>query len=258
MSIFNTWIDLQQETSGGKTLHICTEVAGERANIADELQEIMRSHYNDLSVIADDIQTLGYETAAAILKERLPQGKKSRSGDLGEILATEYIEHALGYEVPVRRLRYKDGREMALRGDDFIGMRHDAANGLSLLKGESKSAAVLSNATVKSARSALDRDSGRCTPHALLFIVDRLLESAPERRALGMAIKLEVAKWGLPPASIAHAFFTLTGNSPLNFLRNDLLAADTSRPQTSVNINITDHQDFIAGSYKDLEDLGNS
>jgi hypothetical protein len=63
------------------------------------------------------------------------------SGELGEILATELVEEMMDYEVPVRRLRYKDGREMALRGDDFIGIRVNAAGNLHLLKGESKSRA---------------------------------------------------------------------------------------------------------------------
>jgi hypothetical protein len=65
----------------------------------------------------------------------------------------------------VRRLRYKDGRNMAMRGDDFIGAGYDG-NGekLWLLKGEAKSNKVLGKATVTSARKVLNRDNGRCTP----------------------------------------------------------------------------------------------
>jgi hypothetical protein len=256
MSIFNTWIDRQEEINNLRTLHICTEVAGTRSQIAGDLKEVIRSHYNDLALIADDIQQLGYKDASAVLKARLPQTRKARSGDLGEILATEYIEYALGYVVPIRRLRYKDGREMALRGDDFIGIRHDNQSGLQLLKGESKSALKLSNATIKNARKALDRDHGRCTPHALLFIADRLMEGSASQLELGRLLKTEVARQSLLPPRIEHAFFTMTGNNPLTFLRADLNAADGTRRQTSINLNISDHQDFIAASYKDLENLG--
>ncbi len=44
---------------------------------------------------------------------------------MGEILATEFIEFQTEFRIPVRRLRYKDGREMALRGDDFLGVNED-------------------------------------------------------------------------------------------------------------------------------------
>jgi hypothetical protein len=71
-----------------KTLHICTEAAGERARIDDELQEIMRSQYNSLSSIADDIQALDYATASAVLKERLPQTSKARPGAKTIIIKT--------------------------------------------------------------------------------------------------------------------------------------------------------------------------
>jgi hypothetical protein len=42
-----------------------------------------------------------------------------------EILATELVEEEIGLRVPVRRLRYKDGRNMPMRGDDFIGAGYE-------------------------------------------------------------------------------------------------------------------------------------
>ena len=103
----------------------------------------------------------------------MPQTPKGRSGDLGEILATELVEEEIGLRVPVRRLRYKDGRNMAMRGDDFIGVGYDeAGEKLWLLKGEAKRNRALGKATVTSARKVLNRDSGRCTP-----------DSAPTRAA---------------------------------------------------------------------------
>lgn len=73
------------------------------------------------------MERLGFKVAAKILSEAMPQTPKGRSGDLGEILATELVEEEIGLRVPVRRLRYKDGRNMAMRGDDFIGAGYDAA-----------------------------------------------------------------------------------------------------------------------------------
>src|SRR5262249_29587846 len=132
-----------------------------------------------LERIADDIARLGYGGAAEILLAQLPQTARGRSGDLGEILATELVEEEIGLRVPVRRLRYKDGRNMAMRGDDFIGAGYRAGDDgeLWLLKGEAKSNRLLGRATVTTARKVLNRDSGRCTPDSLLFVANRLLES---------------------------------------------------------------------------------
>ena len=65
-----------------------------------------------------------------------------------------------------------------MRGDDFIGVGYDPDEKLWLLKGESKSRANLGNVTIAEAREALNRYGGRCTPDSLLFIANRLLESA--------------------------------------------------------------------------------
>ena len=61
-----------------------TEKTGGREKIHKALAVRIRSHYDSLKRIADDVETLGYKGAAAILRERLPRGKTARSGDLGE------------------------------------------------------------------------------------------------------------------------------------------------------------------------------
>ena len=66
-------------------------------------------------------------------------------------------------------MRYKDGREVPLRGDDFIGVGHDDEDRLHvLLKGEAKSRRALGKTTITEARAALNRDDGRCTPSSPL------------------------------------------------------------------------------------------
>jgi hypothetical protein len=55
----------------------------------------MRSHYDRLERIAADVERLGYAAAAKILSTELPKTMTARSGDLGEILATELVEERL-------------------------------------------------------------------------------------------------------------------------------------------------------------------
>jgi hypothetical protein len=231
MSLFEDWCNCEDSTTGTKRFLKCTEKANGRAAIADRLPDVIRSHYDELDRIAADISALGFPGAAAIIAERLPRSLRARSGELGELLATELVEEKLGYSVPVRRLRYKDGREMALRGDDFIGVRINESNELALLKGESKSRAVLGSTTISEARGALSRDNGRPTPTSLLFVADRLMEAGGDQESLGKRIRTEVAVHAIPPSRIAHAMFGLCGNDASASLSTDLKAATADRPQ---------------------------
>lgn len=234
------------------------EKDGGRDEVRDDLAETIRSHYERLERIAEGVERLGYKVAAGILSEAMPQTAKDRSGDLGEILATELVEEEIGLRVPVRRLRYKDGRNMAMRGDDFIGAGYDAAGEkLWLLKGEAKSNKVLGKATVSSARKVLNRDSGRCTPASLLFVANRLLESSdPDDNELGRSLRDEVGLKSLRADRIDHMLFTMSGNGPHSSLEKDLDGTGTDRDHYVVTIHIEDHQDFIAAIYQEAEDLG--
>jgi hypothetical protein len=258
VALFADWCDSQRDNNERKRLWKFTERAEGRAVIAGAFPDILRSHYDDADRIADDIRELGFAGAAAILAERLPRTARARSGELGEVLATELVEEELGFDVPVRRLRYKDGREMALRGDDFIGARVDEAGNLYLLKGESKSRAALAAAVIQEARAALSRDDGRPTATSLLFVADRLMERDDDDAVLGRTIRTEVAFRTVPAARIDHVLFTLSGNAAPQALADDLQAADADRTHTVIHLRIEDHQDFIRISYEGALALGNS
>ncbi len=259
MALYRNWCDTTKHEDGRKKYWCFIEKAGGRDANRASLVETVRAHYDHLERIADDIARLGYTRAAEILRAQLPQTAKGRSGDLGEILATELVEEEVGLRVPVRRLRYKDGRNMAMRGDDFIGAGYEPGNDgqLWLLKGEAKSNKVLGKATVTAARKVLNRDSGRCTPDSLLFVANRLLESEnADDVALGRAIRDEVGLKALRADRIGHMLFTMSGNVPPAALKEDLEAAGTNRDQFVVNLRIEDHQDFIKELYEEAEDLG--
>jgi hypothetical protein len=258
MPLFDDWCENDEKREKKKRFWKLTEKADGRDAILSDLTKTVRSHYDSLERIAGDVEELGYEAASAILRERLPRGKKARSGDLGEILASELTEEKLGFSVPVRRMRFKDGREVALRGDDFIGVAYLEKEGrLHLLKGESKSRETLGKTTITTARKALNGNDGRCTPASLLFVADRLLDRGGDQEALGKVIRAEVATKALPPSSIDHALFTLSGNAPPKALADDFHALGRERRQLVVNLRIDDHQEFIKKIYEEAADLGN-
>ncbi|WP_430258886.1 HamA C-terminal domain-containing protein [Neorhizobium sp. IRS_2294] len=256
--LYKRWCDATKEKDKRKHYWTYVEKHAGRDEIRDDLAETVRSHYDRLERIADDVERLGYNVAASILREAMPRTPRGRSGDLGEILATELVEEEIGLRVPVRRLRYKDGRNMAMRGDDFIGAGYDeAGEKLWLLKGEAKSNKLLGKATVTSARNVLNRDNGRCTPDSLLFVANRLLESnETDDNALGRSLRDEVGLKSLRADRIDHMLFTVSGNGPHASLKGDLDATGTNRDHYVVNIHVEDHQDFIAAMYQEAEDLG--
>lgn len=258
MGLYETWCDATKTKDKRKYYWTYVEKDGGRAEVQENLAETIRSHYDRLERIAEDVEQLGYKNAAKILSEAMPQTPKGRSGDLGEILATELVEEEIGLRVPVRRLRYKDGRNMAMRGDDFIGAGYDVVGKkLWLLKGEAKSNKLLGKATVTSARKVLDRDNGHCTPASLLFVANRLLDSNDaDDNALGRSLRDEVGLKSLRADRINHMLFTVSGNGPHASLKEDLDAAGTNRDHYVVNIHVEDHQDFIAAIYQEAENLG--
>lgn len=258
MTLYERWCESTKDEKGRKSYWTYVERNGGREEIRDDLIETVRSHYDQLERIADDVKRLGYEAASHILQSQMPQTTKGRSGDLGEILATELVEEEVGLRVPVRRLRYKDGRDMAMRGDDFIGAGYDeAGEALWLLKGEAKSNKSLGKSTVTEARAVLNRDHGRCTPHSLLFVANRLLDSeSSEDNELGRDLRDEVGLNSLPANRIDHMLFTFSGNGPHSSLKDDLDAARTDRDQYVVNVHVEDHQDFIEEVYQGAQIFG--
>src|SRR5260370_11707209 len=82
-------------------------------------------HYAAEERIARALARLRKPEAAKVITDLLPQTPQIRSGDLGEIYATEWINAHSGYRAPIKRLRWKDHRDMAMRGDDLIGITLD-------------------------------------------------------------------------------------------------------------------------------------
>ena len=259
--LYKYWCNGGPTRKGRKSLWRLSERTNGREHALDELPGRILDHYLSDDEIAGILEALGYPEAAKCIRTLLPEGAIGRSGDLGEILAAEFVEERLGYQVPVRKLRGKDHREMAMRGEDVIGVAQDCDDQLALLKGEAKSAQALSAQTVETARERLEEDYGRPSAHSLIFVARKLIQSdVTERKELGRQILREATSRAMPKKRLAHLMFTLTGNRVDQVIQKDLNGADGARPQHSVNLRIPDHQDFVEavyqGAYKEAESLG--
>jgi hypothetical protein len=246
---FNDWCVSVDQPVGN---HFRRVMTGQTASLPTGIQAtaaIVPDHYASEEQVARALARLGKPAAAALIEGKLPTTKAIRSGDLGEIYATEWIDaHSGGYSAPIKRLRWKDHRNMAMRGDDVIGILQDPqSQRLSFLKTEAKSRAALTTQVLTDARAGLDKDGGLPSAHALSFISARLLELG--NLPLADAIDDALLKHGIPAQSVRHLLFTFSGNAPEALLTASLQAYPGPFNQWGIGLHVAGHAAFIGAVY---------
>ena len=157
------------------------------------------------------------------------------------------------FYIPIKRLRWLDGREAALRGEDLIGIEQKNRS-VRFLKGESKSRSKLTPAVVAEAREMLLANDGRPSQHALGFIMHRLFELGQDE--LAIVFEEFMLLKPIPARQIVHLLFTLSGNDAGTALEDDLRACRDEIEQHAISLRIPDHQTFIAGMYDRINAYG--
>ncbi len=251
--IFNSWQDIKDEEIEGHYLHILNVNDSDLKDAADDLALVVLKHYIDPVSLAHTLNLLGKSAAAEKLRIKLPQTKTLRSGDLGEILATEYINSHTTFEVPIYKLQWHDHREMAMRGDDVIGLQLTPKKKLRFIKTEAKSRIALEKNVVKKARLALDADFSRPAPHALAFVAERLRESGQEY--LADKIELVQLKQGISLKQVEHLLFTFSGNNPKNIQRSSLRKYKGRVKQHAVGLFVKSHKEFVHNVFEAAKGL---
>lgn len=249
MPVFDEWCN-HTDTSVGN--HFLRVITGQAAHFGVGIQataSIVPGHYASEEHLARALRRLGKPATAALIEEKLPTTKAIRSGDLGEIYATEWIDaHSGGYRAPIKRLRWKDHRNMAMRGEDVIGIFQEPQSlRLHFLKTEAKSRVALTAQVLTDARAGLEKDGGLPSPHALSFISARLLEL--NDLPMADAIDDALLKHGIPLANVRHLLFTFSGNAPDALLTSALQAYPGGVNQWGVGLRVEGHGAFIRDIY---------
>jgi hypothetical protein len=107
-NLFDPWCSNQEFSESTKLLRLMESNDGKQANAAAILRSIVPTHYCKPAVIKKWLEKWGYAKTLGVVRKDLPESKKARSGDLGEILATEYANRKLDFTVPIFRLRWRD------------------------------------------------------------------------------------------------------------------------------------------------------
>ncbi|GIK37994.1 MAG: hypothetical protein BroJett011_18270 [Chloroflexota bacterium] len=125
-----TWLTRQPSLpTYTKFQHIpLAEVANSRNFVFKPLAETVFIHHNDPEELHDNLAALGYTETIKVLDKR-PRTPKTRKGNFGEILASEYLRQAEGYQIPVYRLRYNPNPESAMKGDDVLAFKFGDPDG---------------------------------------------------------------------------------------------------------------------------------
>jgi len=237
---FNDWCVSVDEPVGS---HFRRVMTGQAASLPTGIQATAATvpgHYASEEQVARALARLGKPAAAALIQGKLPTTKGIRSGDLGEIYATEWIDSHSGYRAPIKRLRWKDHRNMAMRGDDVIGILQDAqTQRLHFLKTEAKSRATLTAQVLIEARTGLDKDGGLPSAHALSFISARILEL--DNLPLADAIDDALLKHGIPVQNVRHLLYTFSGNPPDALLTASLQAYPGPVNQWGIGLHVEGH-----------------
>lgn len=240
-NFLDSWIEPKKPTTKNvpSNVSVLVEKAGARSVVSDALQQAVRDHFIGLDIIA---RMGGLEKALTTLRESLPASKRVRSGDMGELLATEYVAQKTSFAVPIKRLRWKDDRTVTMRGDDIVAIRLSPLPP-TILKVESKSKARLQPQTVVEAVGQLDKFAGRPNPCSLAFTSKRLRErkTASDDATAEFIEKVQDDK--IPGLRVEHLVFTFSGNDSESSLTAH--ANGGTLPRRMVGLVVADHQDFI-------------
>lgn len=241
--LFDPWCLDEEFTGEAKTLRLLKGKPESQAKAVAILQAVVPTHYCPPKVAKKWLNKWGYKKTLAAVKKDMPSEKKARSGDLGEILATEYVNRKLDFKVPIFRLRWRDHRELALRGDDLFAIRFDLQGRIHFLKGEAKSRQSLASDVVEEACSALQAHDGRPGPHTVNYVVKRLYDLDQDH--LAESIENYLSRKTIPQKRVTHLVFALCGNDPRTYLEKHLNAYSGNIQQLFVGLRISDHGAFV-------------
>jgi hypothetical protein len=91
--------------------------------------DVVPEHFLPPSRLADMFARLQRHEVAELIQNRLPESAQLKSGDLGEVLCTTFVREKTPFTLGIRRLQFKDHRNMSMRGDDMsasLGIGIDA------------------------------------------------------------------------------------------------------------------------------------
>lgn len=175
MARFNEWCVHEKIPSSSHKLEVLTATSARRDHAVAVVAASIPGSYTSHDRIISLLSRLGRAAAAKHLAEKLLTSLSIKSGDLGEILCTSFAYETTEFTLGIKRLRWKDYRNMSMRGEDMLAFSLESrGQNLKVLKAEVKSRASMKTSVIKEARDALSNNRELPSAHAIGFVADRL------------------------------------------------------------------------------------
>jgi hypothetical protein len=248
LSKFTEWCVETETPVTTNTLRLLKAVPSKQGHAIAVMAAALPEYYASPNRISDLLTKLGKPAAAKYVAEKLPSKLTVMSGDLGEILCNAYVVEGTVFNRGIKRLRWKDHRNMSMRGEDVLAFRLGPKGGLHILKAEVKSLSAMTTKTIEEARGALAANQELPSPHAMLFVADQLDDAGESdlRDALYKALLVD----GVRTSQVTHMIFTFSQSNPSNLLTKNLTAYAGTVPQRYVALQVNGHQAFIKSVFK--------
>lgn len=239
--LFSKW--LEPGSSSGTAIEYFVEKKGSQQVGLCLLKPLMADHFvGELNVL----KLGGYEKSAETLKNSLPTNKRTQSGDMGELLATEYVNSQTEFTVPIKKLQWKSDRQMPMHGNDVLGLNYKSSP-RQILKCECKSRGQFGDSAVTEASDGLNQYDGRPNPSTVAFITKRLFEQNKDDEA---KIWSELqTKDPLPAKNLTQMVFALGGNDPTPALAKCPKAKVKGIQRKHAAIRLSAYPDFMKAVY---------
>ena len=242
-TFFSTAFRPSGKVTDSDSVRVYEEKPGVRTETIRAAREVLVDHYVGWETV---LRAGGFGKAAEVIKNSLPRMKRIQSGDLGEILAVEFLHAETHYRVPILKLRYKSDRDTPLHGNDVIALDVTGKRP-TVLKGECKSRAGFYPAHLMDAVAPLDAHGCCPNPSTLSFITKRLYEKGIDNLANLFRDFQSTKKLKL--RDVEHLVFVLCQNNPAATLTVTPPPAKKIRRRWSVGTIITNHAEFVSSVF---------
>lgn len=252
MGKFGEWCMTTEAATSPHKLSTLKGALSKRAHAIKVVAEAVPGYYADPKRVAGLLRRLGRNEVAKYIDEKLPTSVQIRSGDLGEILCNAYVLEGTAFKLGIKRLRWKDHRNMSMRGEDVLAFHFSGPNRtLNVLKAEVKSRAAMTSKVIEEARASLDLNKGLPSAHAISFVADKL--SGKANAELRDALDDAQLKKGLKTSQVTHMIFTFSGSNPTKMLTTNLTSYSGKIQQNYVALQVDDHQLFVKSIFQAIK-----
>jgi hypothetical protein len=213
-----------------------------RRRVKAAISEAVLDHHVFPAVIEGALKRIGFTKTLRLLSERLPREPRTRTGNFGEVLASEHLRQRYGYQMPVFKLRFMDHPNMPMRGEDLVAFRLKGKRVIAgLCVGEAKTMQAFRSQEVQDAH---DRLKQAYHPHPVsLAMISSILHTQGSPLAEEVDKVLETLSVRSFPRD--NWIFLVTGNAPTDPFSVVEAADDVIENLTCVNLCLGDLEVLI-------------